>query len=200
MMGPKGAGKTTLIDLTSKRLREVGKVVEIWTEKELMAAVCGPELEAAYFGAKLHPGITSDTALAALHRAGRVRISDSSLRDAKAEIVLLDRWYPSDVVFRRYIDVQVVVEANIEAGVRVPDVAFAVTCNAAISWKRARGRERGLDSKIIRSKRDHVESTERFERAATAHGWLVVRSDHASADEMSRAVANCILAQLDKDT
>ncbi|TAL98754.1 MAG: hypothetical protein EPN73_02250 [Paraburkholderia sp.] len=186
--GPKGVGKTTLIRHVEQRLREADRSVEVLVEKELMATALGQPLEDAYRALKRAPGEASDAQVARLHRRGRVLIGEHQLNARTADVVLLDRWYPSDAVFRRHIDVVEAIEANLRDGVRVPDIAFAVICRAEVSWERAHQRARRLDSKVIDSFDDHRASTERFERLAIDYGWHVLESDSTSADELSRKV------------
>lgn len=193
--GPKGVGKTTLIRLVEQRLREAGRSVEVLVEKELMAAALGQPLEDAYQALKRSPGEASDAQVAHLHRRGRVLIGEHRLNAGTAEVLLLDRWYPSDAVFRRHIDVVDAIEANLRDGVRVPDIAFAVICRAEVSWERAHQRTRSLDSKVIDSFDDHRVSTERFERLAIGYGWHLLRSDSASANELSCRVTDAIQAK-----
>ena len=194
--GPKGVGKTTLIHLVEQRLREAGHGVEVLVEKELMAATLGPSLDEAYQALKREPGEASDAQVARLHRQGRVLIGERQLSASTADVVLLDRWYPSDAVFRRHIDVVEAIDANLRDGVRVADIAFAVVCRAEVSWERAHQRTRRLDSKVIDSFNDHRVSTERFERIASDYGRHLVRSDSMSANELSRQVIDAIQAKL----
>jgi thymidylate kinase len=190
--GPKGVGKSTLIAHAKQRLHDLGRSVQVLTEKKLMAAVLGTRLEDAYVALKLNPGPKSELDIAELHRRGRVFITNTYLCDIATEVVLLDRWYPSDAVFRRHIDVTKAIEENLLAGVRVPDIAFAVSCDPLISWQRAHLRERRLDSKVISDYDDHVNSTNRFEGIASDYGWQILRSDSMGADQLSSSVIDTI--------
>lgn len=190
--GPKGVGKSTLIAHTKQRLHDLGRSVQVLAEKQLMVAALGERLEEAYAALKVNPGPNSEMGIADLHRQGRVFITNTYLSDIATEVVLLDRWYPSDAVFRRHIDVTKAIEENLLAGVRVPDIAFAVSCDPKISWQRAHQRERRLDSKVISDFNEHVHSTKRFEGIASDYGWQILRSDSMGADQLSRSVIDTI--------
>lgn len=182
--GPKGVGKTTLIRLVNERLLELGYVVESLAEKELMADVMGAVVDQAYLDLKARPGRASEESIAVLHRQGRLRIQETRLGRSMADVLLLDRWYPSDAVFRRHIDVASAIQANLDAGVRVPNLAFAVTCSADVSWERALQRKRSLDSKVIETFDEHAESTTRFEDLAQQFGWYVLRTENATPEAL----------------
>ena len=190
--GPKGVGKTTLIRLVEERLRELGSVVESLSEKELMADAMGAAVDQAYLDLKARPGRASEESIATLHRQGRLRIQETHLDRSMADVLLLDRWYPSDVVFRRHIDVAAAIQANLDAGVRVPNLAFAVTCHADVSWERALQRKRRLDSKVIETFDEHAESTARFESLAQQFGWYLLRTEHATPEALCGKVVALI--------
>lgn len=190
--GPKGVGKTTLIQRVEKRLFDIGHAVDVLSEKILMAEVFGTEVDDAYRALKASPGLASEQALAQLHMRGRIRIEEAYFRNSEADVLLLDRWYPSDAVFRQHIDIAATIEANLQAGVRMPDVAFAVTCNADVSWKRAHLRARQLDSKVIDTFDDHKASTMRFERMARRFDWRILRTEDANPDELSDLAVTAI--------
>lgn len=183
--GPKGVGKTTLIQCVEDRLRQLGYAVEAPSEKSLMAAsAIGAEVERAYHALKSKPGRSSEEAIARLHRQGRLLIQQTCFSQSSADYLLLDRWYPSDAVFRRHVDVAAVVQANLDAGVRVPDLALAVTCDAAVSWERALQRTRRLDSKVIETFEEHAESTKRFEDLARHFGWRLLQTEFATPEAL----------------
>lgn len=190
--GPKGVGKTTLIRLVNERLLELGYVVESLAEKELMADAMGALVKQAYLDLKARPGRASEESIAVLHRQGRLRIQETCLGSSMADVLLLDRWYPSDAVFRRHIDVASTIQANLDAGVRVPNLAFAVTCSADVSWERALQRKRRLDSKVIETFDEHAESTARFESLAQHFGWYLLRTEHATPEALCGEVVALI--------
>lgn len=190
--GPKGVGKTTLIRLVEDRLRELGHSVEALSEKSLMADVMGTAVDDAYYAIKCRPGSSSEEALAGLHRQGRLLIQQTRLCETAADLLLLDRWYPSDAVFRRHIDVAKAIQANLDAGVRIPNLALAVTCDAAVSWERALHRPRRLDSKVIETFDEHAESTKRFEALALQFGWRLLRTEHATPEALCSEVVELI--------
>lgn len=189
--GPKGVGKTTLIRHVENRLRELGYAVEVLSEKSLIAAsAMGAEVENAYRALKSKPGRDSEGAIARLHRQCRLLIQEKCFSQSRADFLLLDRWYPSDAVFRRHVDVTAVIQANLDAGVRIPDLALAVTCDATVSWERALQRTRRLDSKVIETFDEHAESTKRFEDLAQHFGWQLLRTEFATPEVLcSKVVA-----------
>lgn len=103
-------------------------------------------------------------------------IQEKCFSQSRADFLLLDRWYPSDAVFRRHVDVTAVIQANLDAGCPNPDLALAVTCDATVPWERALKRTRRLDSKVIETFDEHAESTKRFEDLAQ-HFGLAAASD-----------------------
>lgn len=191
--GPKGVGKTTLIGHVENRLRELGYAVDAFSEKSLMAAgAMGAALDDAYRALKSKPGRASEETIAGLHRQGRLLLQQTHFCRSSADLLLLDRWYPSDAVFRRDVDVAAVVQANLDAGVRIPDLAFAVTCDAAVSWERALQRTRRLDSKVIETFDEHAESTKRFENLAEHFGWRPLRTERTTPEALCSEVVALI--------
>lgn len=183
--GAKGVGKSTLIGALASALHERGCAVSVLVEKTLMAQHQPDILQDAYARLKSERSASANLALATLHRERRLIISAGALARASAEVVLMDRWYPSDAVFRECVDVDALIEQNISSGVMVPDIAVAVVCDSRVSWQRACGRVRALDSKVIDSYYQHRASSKRFERAARDHRWRVLRSDHYTPGELA---------------
>lgn len=194
--GPKGVGKTTLIEHIVKRLQNLNKNVRNLVEKDLMEITLKNKLEVAYKKLKIDPGYAAEKTTLTLYIEGRINISKKYLHESDAEIILLDRWYPSDTVFRRHINVSDIIEANMIAGVFVPNITFAITCDPATSWERALKRERKLDSKIINTFEDHVNSTIRFESAAKTNNWHLLNSEITSAEILSQKAIEVILSAM----
>lgn len=193
--GPKGVGKTTLLQLVAEKLLSDGYRVDVLIEKDLMSEYLGESIKLAYEELKASPCSASDTKIAMLHKQGRVVISREKMRASFAEIILIDRWYPSDAVFRNHVNVNNIINDNINSGVLVADICFAVTCDSDISWQRAHGRTRQLDSKVIKNFNDHAVSTNRFNEIAKEHGWYIIRSDSQSASTLCDVVYSEIISR-----
>lgn len=188
--GPKAVGKSTLIGLLGPSLAAAGARVRTVVEKEVIPDPVSRRLETLYAAFRREPGPETDRAVAAALLEARILITRDVLAAIDADLVLLDRWYPSDAVFRRFLDPSEVVGANLSAGVLVPDLVLAVTCDPATSWERAMARGRGLDSKVVSGFADHEESTRRFAAAAETFGWEVVRTDAAGPRELASFIAD----------
>lgn len=188
--GPKSVGKSTLIGLLGPSLETRG--LKVWTivEKEVVPTAISRRLEDLYAEFRRSPGQQADQAIAQALLEARLWISQNLLAEVDADIVLLDRWYPSDTVFRRFLDPIKVVEANLSAGVLVPDIVFAVTCEPETSWGRAIARSRGLDSKVVSSFDEHQEVTRQFVAAAEKYGWDIVRTDDHGAEELAKLISS----------
>lgn len=189
--GPKGVGKSTMLERVRERLAADGLDVAVLVEKEVMSAV-KKELGPLYERMRAAPSATIDQAIADTLLAGRVEITSQVKSTPIANTVLLDRWYPSDTVFRRYLSVDALVSANIAAGVLVPDLIVAVLCAPHISWDRAHQRERSLDSKVIYDFEAHAWSTKNFKEAALKFGWMPIESDTRSPDALAIEICNQI--------
>lgn len=196
--GPKGVGKTTLIRQVVDRLQHDGRSVVELVEKDLIPAREVALLSGLYASMKQSPTAETDQAIADAFKAARQAMTREVLPNFTEDIVLFDRWYPSDAVFRRFLPWTDTVAANIAAGVRIPDLIFAVSCAPEISWHRATSRARNLDSKVINGYEDHVRATRNFDRAARHFGWHIVRSDSSTPEELSAAVCREIAALLDR--
>lgn len=186
--GPKGVGKTTLIRLVHERLSNGSHPVVALVEKELIPAPQAALLGSLYAAMKLLPTQETDKAIAEALKSARLTLTREVLPTFDGAVILMDRWYPSDAVFRRFLSSDETVAANIAEGVRVPDLTFAVQCDPRISWQRATARERNLDSKVIRGYDDHCQATLSFERAAQQFGWRILRSDSKTPDMLAEEV------------
>ena len=184
--GPKGTGKTTLLEAVTQALRVDGKKVIRLCEKksdpyrgETMALVN-----------KLARNPCRDLELRVCERFAESRawISRHVLPKQPADsIVLIDRWYPSDAAFRRTVPFDKILRLNLERNVQVPDLHVGVVTTPETSWARAAARTRGLGSTVIHNLEEQVACTEAFERAVAEQGWVLCRNE-GTVDEATRQV------------
>jgi thymidylate kinase len=174
--GPKGTGKTTLLEAVTKRLRADNKKVIRLCERnndphrrETMALV--NQLAR-------NPSLDLEWSVCARFADSRAWISQNVLPKQPADsIILIDRWYPSDAAFRRSVPFAEILRMNIERNVQVPDLHVGVVTAPDISWARASARTRGLGSTVIHSLGEQVACTQAFERALADHGWVLCRNE-----------------------
>jgi len=188
MDGPKGTGKTTLLEAVTQALRADNKTVIRLCEKksdpyrgETMALVN-----------KLVRSPSRELELRVCERFAESRawISRHVLpRQPAGSIILIDRWYPSDAAFRRTVPFAEILRLNIDRDVRVPDLHVGVVTAADTSWARAAARTRGLGSTVIHSLDEQVACTEAFERAVTDHGWVLCRNE-GTIEEATKQVVS----------
>jgi thymidylate kinase len=174
--GPKGTGKTTLLEAVTRALRADGnKVVRLCERKS-----------DPYRGATMalvnqfarDPAPELERLICTRFAESRAWISEHVLPKQPAGcIILIDRWYPSDAAFRRMVPFADVLQMNLERGVRVPDLHVGVVTDPQISWARAAGRSRGLGSTVIHNLEDQVACTRAFERAVADNGWALCRNE-----------------------
>lgn len=174
--GPKGTGKTTLLEAVTQALRQEGKKVIRLCEKkndpnrgETMALVN-----------QLARSPCQDLELRVCERLAESRawISRHVLpRQPADSIILIDRWYPSDAAFRRTVPFDQILRLNLERNVQVPDLHVGVVTAPETSWARAAARTRGLGSTVIHNLDEQVACTEAFERAVAEHGWVLCRNE-----------------------
>ncbi|MNO41195.1 thymidylate kinase [compost metagenome] len=186
--GPKGTGKTTLLEAVTKALRaDNHKVIRLCERKndpfrgETMALVN-----------QLARNPCRDLELGVCERLAdsRTWISRNVLpKQPPGSIILIDRWYPSDAAFRRLVPFAEILGLNIERHVRVPDLHVGVVTDPDVSWARAAARTRGLGSTVMHSLHEHVASTEAFERAVVDHGWVLCRNE-GSIEAATRQVVS----------
>ncbi|WP_026111917.1 dTMP kinase [Winslowiella toletana] len=186
--GPKGTGKTTLLEAITKVLRADNKKVIRLCEKksdpyrrETMALVN-----------KLVRNPTLDLELEICERFAdsRAWISRHVLtKQPPDSIILMDRWYPSDAAFRRMIPFAEILQLNIERNVRTPDLHIGVVTAPDISWARAAARSRGLSSTVIHKLEEHVACTEAFEREIADHGWVLCRNEGTIEDATMQVIS-----------
>lgn len=185
--GPKGTGKTTLLEAVTQALRAHNwKVVRLCERKndpfrgETMTLVN-----------QLARSPCRDLELQVCARLAdsRAWISRNVLpRQPADSIILIDRWYPSDAAFRRTVPFAEILRMNRERDVQVPDLHVGVVTSPATSWARAAARTRGLGSTVIRKLEEQVACTEAFERAAADHGWVLCRNEGTIGDATRQVV------------
>jgi thymidylate kinase len=186
--GPKGTGKTTLLEAVTKVLRADNKMVIRLCEKksdpyrgETMALVN-----------KLVRNPARDLEWAVCERLADSRnwISRHVLtKQPPGSIILIDRWYPSDAAFRRIIPFAEILQLNIDRNVRVPDLHVGVVTDPDISWARAAARQRGLSSTVIHKLEEQVACTNAFERAIADHGWVLCRNEGTIEDATIQVIS-----------
>ncbi|EKT4505243.1 dTMP kinase [Pseudomonas plecoglossicida] len=184
--GPKGTGKTTLLEAVTQALRLDGnKVIRLCERKndphrgETMALVN-----------QLSRSPCQDLEFKVCERFAESRawISRHVLpRQPADSIILIDRWYPSDAAFRRTVPFDKILRLNLERNVQVPDLHVGVVTTPETSWARAAARTRGLGSTVIHNLEEQVACTEAFERAVAEQGWVLCRNE-GTVDEATRQV------------
>ena len=192
--GPKGTGKTTLLEAVTQALRLDGhKVVRLCERNndpyrsETMVLV--NRLARSPCQALEHQ-------VCERFAESRAWISRQVLPKQPADsIILIDRWYPSDAAFRRTVPFAQILQLNLERGVQVPDLHVGVVTTPEISWARAAARNRGLGSTVIHNLDEQVACTEAFERAVAEHGWVLCRNE-GTVDQATRQVVGEIQAVL----
>lgn len=186
--GPKGTGKTTLLETVTQALRAQGnKVIRLCEKKsdpfrgETMALV----------------NQVARTPCADLELQICLRLADSRAwisqhvlpKQPADSIVLIDRWYPSDAAFRRLVPFAQILQLNLEREVQVPDLHVGVVTAPHISWARAAARSRGLNSTVMHTLQEHVASSEAFEQAVAEHGWVLCRNEATVEEATMQVVA-----------
>ncbi|NCE92117.1 dTMP kinase [Pseudomonas sp. L13] len=188
--GPKGTGKTTLLEAVTKVLRaDNQKVVRLCERKsdpyraETMALVN-----------QLARSPSRDLEIEVCERFAESRhwISQHVLpKQPPGSIILMDRWYPSDAAFRRLIPFADILQMNLDRQVRVPDLHVGVVTAAETSWARAAARPRGLSSTVMHRLEEQIVCTEAFEQAVVDNGWVLCRNE-GTVEEATRWVVSQI--------
>ena len=186
--GPKGTGKTTLLEAVTKALRaDNKKVIRLCEKKSDPGRAETMTLVNAF---ARNP--TRDLELRVCERFAdsRAWISRHVLtKQPPDSIILIDRWYPSDAAFRRILPFAEILQLNIERNVRVPDLHVGVVTAPELSWERAAARRRGLSSTVIHKLEEHVACTQAFEQASADHGWVVCRNEGTIEDATMQVVS-----------
>ncbi|NIF28255.1 thymidylate kinase [Pantoea sp. Tr-811] len=189
--GPKGTGKTTLLEAVTQALRvEKRKVIRLCERKsdpfrgEIMALVNA--LARA-------PSRALELNVCERLADSRAWISQHVLpRQPADSIILIDRWYPSDAAFRRNIPFADILQLNLERGVQVPDLHVGVVTDPRISWARAAARTRGLGSTVLFTVEEQAACTQAFERAVAEQGWVLCRNEGTLEAATAQVVAEIL--------
>ena len=186
--GPKGTGKTTLLEAVTKVLRADNKMVIRLCEKK--SDPCRGETMALVNQLVRNPGRDLEWRVCERFADSRAWISRHVLtKQPPGSIILIDRWYPSDAAFRRIIPFAEILQLNIERNVRVPDLHVGVVTAPDISWARAAARQRGLSSTVIHKLEEQVTCTHAFERAIADHGWVLCRNEGTIEDATMQVIS-----------
>lgn len=184
--GPKGTGKTTLLEAITRALRADNRKVIRLCEKK--SDPCRGETMALVNRLVRDPSRDLELTVCERFADSRAWISRHVLpRQPADSIILMDRWYPSDAAFRRLLPFAEILRLNTERDVRVPDLHVGVVTDPDISWERAAARTRGLGSTLIHKFEEHVACSNAFERAVAEHGWVLCRNE-GTVEEATRQV------------
>lgn len=174
--GPKGVGKTTLLEAITQVLRADNKKVIRLCEKK--SDPWRKETMVLVNRFARDPAMDLEREVCERFADSRAWISRHVLTKQPAgSIILMDRWYPSDAAFRRMVPFAEILQLNLERNVRTPDLHVGVVTAPEISWARAAARTRGLSSTVIHKLDEHVACTEAFEREVADNGWVLCRND-----------------------
>ncbi|MCR4536914.1 thymidylate kinase [Pseudomonas sp. 18.1.10] len=185
--GPKGTGKTTLLEAVTRELRAQGKKVIRLCEKK--SDPFRGETMVLVNKLARDPSRELEWAVCERLAESRAWISRHVLvKQPVDSIILIDRWYPSDAAFRRLVPFAEILQLNLDRGVRVPDLHVGVVTAPEISWARAAGRGRGLGSTVIHRLEEQVACTEAFERVVGEQGWVLCRNEGAIEEAVRRVV------------
>ncbi|WP_256809807.1 dTMP kinase [Pseudomonas siliginis] len=185
--GPKGVGKTSLLEAITEVLRaDNQKVIRLCEKKS--DPFRGETMQLVNRLVR-HPDRNLELEVCQRLADSRRWISQHVLTKQPADsIILIDRWYPSDAAFRRIVPFAEILQLNIDRNVQVPDLHVGVVTAAEISWARAGARRRGLNSTVLRGLEEHVACTEAFELAAADQGWFLCRNEGTIEEATGRVV------------
>ncbi|WP_459176576.1 dTMP kinase [Ewingella americana] len=186
--GPKGVGKTTLLEAITKVLRADNKKVIRLCEKK--SDPYRRETMALVNRLARNPALDLELEVCERFADSRAWISRHVLtKQPPGSIILMDRWYPSEAAFRRMVPFAKILQLNIERNVRTPDLHVGVVTAPDISWARAAARPRGLSSTVIHKLEDHVACTKAFEREIADHGWFLCRNEGMIEDATMQVIS-----------
>lgn len=197
--GPKGVGKTTLLEAITQVLRaENIKVIRL---SEKNSDPYRKETMALVNRLARNPSLDLELEVCARFADSRAWISQHVLtKQPPDSLILMDRWYPSEAAFRRMVPFAEILQLNIDRNVRAPDLHVGVVTAPDISWARAAARSRGLSSTVIHKLDDHIACTQAFEQTVAEHGWVLCRNEgtieHATKQVITEiySVLGCPLA------
>lgn len=184
--GPKGVGKTSLLEAITEALRAGNqKVIRLCEKKS--DPFRGETMHLVNRLAR-HPDRDLELEVCQRLADSRSWISRHVLpRQPIDSIILIDRWYPSEAAFRRTVPFAEILQLNIDRNVQVPDLHVGVVTAPEISWARAGARRRGLSSTVLRGLEEHAACTQAFEQAAADQGWFLCRNE-GTIEEATRRV------------
>ncbi|MEN4713248.1 dTMP kinase [Pantoea agglomerans] len=186
--GPKGTGKTTLLESITQVLRaDNRKVIRLSEQK---SDPFRSETMALVNRLARNPSVDLEREICERFAVSRAWISQNVLTKQPGNcIILMDRWYPSDAAFRRMVPFAEILQRNIKLNVRAPDMHVGVVTVPEISWKRAAARSRGLGSTVIHRLEEHVACTRAFEQEMTNHGWFLCRNEGTIEEATMQVIA-----------
>lgn len=186
--GPKGTGKTTLLESITQVLRaDNSKVIRLSEQK---SDPFRAETMALVNRLARNPSVELEREICERFAVSRAWISQNVLTKQPGNcIILMDRWYPSDAAFRRMMPFAEILQRNIELNVRAPDLHVGVVTAPEISWERAAARSHGLGSTVIHKLEEHVACTRVFEQEMTNHGWFLCRNEGTVEETTMQVIA-----------
>lgn len=186
--GPKGTGKTTLLESITQVLRaDNRKVIRLSEQK---SDPFRAETMALVNRLARNPSVDLERDICERFAVSRAWISHNVLTKQPGNcIILMDRWYPSDAAFRRMMPFAEILQRNIELNVRAPDLHVGVVTAPEVSWERAAARSRGLGSTVIHKLEEHVACTRAFEQEMTNHGWFLCRNEGTVEEATMQVIA-----------
>ncbi|AIL61775.1 dTMP kinase [Pseudomonas alkylphenolica] len=186
--GPKGTGKTTLLEAVTKVLRADNKKVIRLCEKK--SDPYRGETMALVNTFVRNPSRDLELGVCERFADSRTWISQHVLTKQPADsIILIDRWYPSDAAFRRMVPFAQILQLNLDRNVRVPDLHVGVVTAPEISWARAAARTRGLSSTVMHKLEEQIACTRAFEQAVADHDWVLCRNEGTIEEATMQVVA-----------
>ncbi|MBE5683459.1 dTMP kinase [Pantoea agglomerans] len=186
--GPKGTGKTTLLESITQVLRADNRKVIRLSEQKSDPFRAGTMTLVNRLAR--NPSVELEREICERFAVSRAWISQNVLTKQPGNcIILMDRWYPSDAAFRRMMPFAEILQRNIELNVRTPDLHVGVVTAPEISWERAAARSRGLGSTVIHKLEEHVACTRVFEQEMTNHGWFLCRNEGTVEEATMQVIA-----------